>query len=103
MILYNRQLNQQPVKDQNPLPRMDEFFTDLPDAHYLISLHLSKRYHQIPVRVEDISKTAFITHKGLFMFTNMPLRLLIAPSTFQRFLDRIFREHIEKDVDVTTC
>ena len=53
-------------------------------------------YHQIPVREEDRPKTAFITHKCLYIFNVMPFGLCNAPATFQCFLAGIFRDQIGK-------
>ena len=55
-------------------------------------------YQQIPVRAEDRPKTAFITHKGLYLFTAMPFGQGYAPGTFQRLMACIFRQQIGKDL-----
>ena len=79
MCLDYRQLKHQTGNDQYPLPRIDEIFTDLPDAHCFVSLDLLIGYHHIPCRVEHMPKTAFITQKGLFVFNVMPFGLCNAP------------------------
>ena len=59
-----RQLNQLPIKDAYPLPRIVEIFTSLHNAFCFVALDLLMGYHQIPVREEDRPKTAFINIKG---------------------------------------
>ena len=98
MCVDYRQLNQLTIKDAYPLPRIDEIFTSLHNAFCFVALDLLMGYHQIPVREEDRPKTAFITHKGLYVFNVMPFGLCNAPATFQRVMDTIFREQIGKDL-----
>ena len=86
------------IKDDYPLPRIDEIFTSVHNAYCFVALDLLMGYNQIPVREEDRPKTAFITYKGLYVFTVMPFALCNAPTTFQRLMDAIFREQIGKDV-----
>ena len=70
-----RQLNKQMVKEQYPLPCIDEIFSHLHSAHGLLSLDLRMGYDPIPDRIEYRPKTAFITQKGVFVFKVIPFRL----------------------------
>ena len=86
-----RQLNQMTIKDAYSLPRIDEIFTSLHNAYSFVALDLL-------MCEEDLPKTAFITHKGLYVFNVMPFGLCNAPATFQRLMDGIFRDQIGKDL-----
>ena len=57
------------------------------------TLDLQSGYWQIPVHDTDIPKTALCPGPcmGLFKFTRMPFGLTGAPSSFQRSMNKIFR------------
>ena len=55
------------------------------------TLDITSAYNQIPVRKEDIQKTAFTTKFGLFEYTTMPFGLSNAPATFQRVMEVALR------------
>jgi len=77
-----RRLNAQTVKDAYPLPRIDEILGSLAKAKYFIALDLLMGYHEVEVECADRAKTAFITHRGLFIWNVMPFGLTNAPATF---------------------
>src|SRR5690348_15599426 len=47
---------------------------------------------------EDIEKTVFLTHKGLYEFVVMPFGLTTAPATFQRAMDDLLGDLRHKGV-----
>ena len=47
------------------------------------------RYHQIKMKENDMSITAFIYHRGLFEFVKMLFGLYNAPATFQRAMETV--------------
>ena len=84
-----RQLNAVTIRDVYPLPRVDDTLDQLRDARYFTSLDLRSGFWQIELDHESRSKTAFVTHAGLFQFKVMPFGLTNAPATFQRLMDLV--------------
>ena len=56
-----RRLNAVTQKDAFPIPRVDDCLDAIAGATTFSTLDISSAYHQIPVRQEDIPKTAFVT------------------------------------------
>ena len=81
-----RALNKITVFDSEPIPDMDELFSQLSQAKYFAKIDLTKGYWQIPVHPNDKQKTAFQTPLGLFQWTRMPFGLQNAPATFARMM-----------------
>ncbi|RDY11238.1 Retrovirus-related Pol polyprotein from transposon opus, partial [Mucuna pruriens] len=49
---------------------------------------------------EDEEKTAFITNSGAFCYKVMPFGLKNAGATYQRLMDKVFKEVIGQDIEV---
>ena len=61
-----RKLNAITVKDNYPIPLIEETLDTLKGAKYFTSLDLASGYWQIALHETAKQKTAFITHKGLY-------------------------------------
>jgi hypothetical protein len=84
-----RRLNLVTEPDVYPLPNMLDFADRLHDCKIFSKIDLRKGYWQVPVRPEDVPKTAVATPFGLFEFLRMPFGLRNAGSSFQRMMDRV--------------
>lgn len=86
-----RKINSQTIPDRYPPPMISDLFERLSGKTVFSKLDLVKAFHQIPMNVDDVQKTAIITPVGLFEYLVMPFGLRNAAQTCQRFLDTIFR------------
>jgi len=95
-----RKLNQVTERDEYPLPLINDIFDTMTGAQWFTTLDCMSGYWQMKVADEDQSKTAYITEDGLYEFTVMPFGLSNAPASFQRMMDRVFKDYKGKFVSV---
>ena len=84
-----RKLNKISVFDPEPMVKADDLFQKLGRAKYFTKLDLSKGYWQIPVKKEDIFKTAFVTPDGHYEFIKMPFGMVNSGATLVRGMRKL--------------
>ncbi|GKF35570.1 putative reverse transcriptase domain-containing protein [Tanacetum coccineum] len=100
MCINYRELNKLTVKNQYPLLRIDDLFDQLQGSRVYSKIDLRSGYHQLRVREEDISKTAFRTRYGHYEFQVMPFGLTNAPAVFIDLMNRVCKSYLDRFVIV---
>nr|GEW27040.1 putative reverse transcriptase domain-containing protein [Tanacetum cinerariifolium] len=100
MCIDYRELNKLTVKNHYPLPRIDDLFDQLQGSSVYSKIDLRSGYHQLRVRDEDISKTAFKTRYEHYEFQVMPFGLTNAPAVFMDLMNRMYKPYLDTFVIV---
>ena len=91
MCIDYQKLKNVTIKNKYPLPLIYNMFDQLQRASYFSKIDLRSGYHQLRVRNDDISKTAFRTRYGNCEFRVMSFRLTNALRTFMDLINRVFQ------------
>ncbi|KAJ9560504.1 hypothetical protein OSB04_005664 [Centaurea solstitialis] len=93
-------LNKACPKDPFPLPHIDAM-VDATAGHELLTfMDAYSGYNQILMHKNDQEKTAFMTDKGIYCYKVMPFGLKNAGSTYQRLVNRMFKDHLGRTMEV---
>uniref|UniRef100_A0A3P9LGA0 Gypsy retrotransposon integrase-like protein 1 n=1 Tax=Oryzias latipes TaxID=8090 RepID=A0A3P9LGA0_ORYLA len=93
-----RELNQITVKDKYSLPLIDSVFESVQQAKIFTKLDLRNAYHLVRIREGDEWKTAFTTPLGHYEYLVMPFGLTNAPAVFQRLVNDVLRDFLNRFV-----
>lgn len=93
-------LNKACPKGSFPLPRID-VIVDVTTGHRMLSfMDAYSGYNQIRMYPTDEEKTSFITDRWLYCYHVMPFGLKNAGATYQRLVNQMFEEQIDKSMEV---
>lgn len=77
LCIAYKELNKRIVKNKYPLPCIEDLFDQLREATVFSKINLRSSYHQIKIKNEDISKTAFRTRYDIMSLWLCHLDLLM--------------------------
>jgi transposase InsO family protein len=92
-----RKLNSVTVNDAYPLPLMVETLRTVAQHKWVSKVDVISAFHRIRIRQGDEWKTAFHTRTGAYEWLVTPFGLTGAPATFQRYINWVLRDHLDKD------
>nr|GFA15826.1 reverse transcriptase domain-containing protein [Tanacetum cinerariifolium] len=93
-------LNKACSQDCYPLPEIDWKVESLCGYPFKCFLKAYKVYHQIQMAVADEEKIAFHTGQGVYCYTKMPFGLKNAGATYQRLMDKAFKNQMGQNIEV---
>ena len=93
-------LNKACPKDPFPLPHIDSMI-DATACHELLTfMDASSGFHQIQMEPSDQEDTAFITPTCIYCYTSMPFGLKNTGATYQRLVNRMFKDKLGDTMEV---
>ena len=75
------------LQGQILVPKVDECIDAISGSKLFSTVDLTCGYLQVPVREQDVSKTAFVSRHGLYEFTSTPFGMINSGATFQRVME----------------
>jgi hypothetical protein len=100
MVQDYRYLNSWTVRNNYPLPLINELVDKVAGAKYFSKFDLRWGYNNIRIREGDEWKAAFSTHRGAFEPLVMYFGLMNSPATFQTMMNSILRDLSDQGVVV---
>ena len=100
MVVDYQGLNIFTIKDKYLVPLMITLVEQVGGAKIFMKLDLKSAFNLIHIAQEDEWKTAFTCTYGLFKYIVIPFGLRNALVTFQRYINDVPREYIDRGIVV---
>jgi RNase H-like domain found in reverse transcriptase/Reverse transcriptase (RNA-dependent DNA polymerase) len=94
MYVDNRARFKSTIKNNYPLPRIEEVLDQLGGSKYFSAIDLRSGYNQIRIAEDDVHKTGVRTRFGLFEFLVVPFGLSNAPPILRSLMNDVLREYL---------
>jgi len=96
MVMDYRNLNDQTIKNNYPLPLITELIDNMGSKKVFTKMDLRWGFNNVRIKEEDEWKGVFITHIDSFEPTVMFFGITNLPATFQAMMNEILRDLINK-------
>jgi hypothetical protein len=98
MVIDYRATNAKTIRNQYPLPRIDDLVDQLLGSSYWSALDLTSGYHQLRLVESDVPRTSFKMPYGLYEFKVLSFGLTNAPAVLSQMMNNVFQAYIGKFV-----
>lgn len=93
-----RNLNQKMIKDRYPVPNMDDILDKLQKVKIFSTIDLKNGFFHVPVNENSRKYLSFVTQSGQYTFLKTPFGCCNSPRVFQRYINDVFRDLIQKKI-----
>lgn len=98
LVIDYRNLNEVTETVAFPMPDLEEEISKMNGAKFFTTLDLHSTFHQIPLRISDRPLTSFQTNNQKYQFKRMPFGLKGSPSTWQKVINTVLGDLVNKNV-----
>jgi len=96
MVIDYRNLNDQTIKNNYPLPLITELIDNMGSKKVFMKMDLRWGFNNVRIKEKDEWKEVFTTHIGSFELTVMFFGMTNLPATFQAMMNEILRDLINE-------
>jgi len=97
MVMDYRNLNDQTVKNNYPLPLITDLIDSMGSKRVFMKMDLRWGFNNVRIKKGDEWKRAFMTYVGSFEPTVMFFGMTNSPATFQVMMNEILRDMINEE------